>query len=89
MPRAFQSPASDSPLPLVPTSYRKTFLHGQDPKATLEASFMAANWVLEYKSRQDSVSRYLARLTAAGLFRLTYSEAMGRRFHERGSNPHA
>jgi hypothetical protein len=26
-------------------------------KATLEASFMAANWVLEHKSRQDSASR--------------------------------
>jgi hypothetical protein len=37
---------------------------------------MAANCVLEHKSRHDSR-------------RFAYSEAMGRRFHERGSNPHA
>jgi hypothetical protein len=52
--------------PGCPLSGRDRVMRGQhllntssshsDPKATLEASFMAANWVLEHKSRQDSVS---------------------------------
>src|SRR5205807_8023802 len=60
---------------LIPQLHFGDFFNTIDPSATL-GTFMAANRGLEYKSRQDSVSRFL-QMNEAGLFELTYSEPWG------------